>query len=108
MRITRCNAQPTSWCEKRLRHRPPSESLCQVTVNCHYAERTLAWPVATRLYLPKDWAADEARRDKAQVPEEIAFRTKPQIALDLLDQAKAWRNAASAMWSPSAPTSPWR
>src|SRR5262249_5352172 len=26
---------------------------CQVTVNCHYAERTLAWPVATRLYLPK-------------------------------------------------------
>jgi len=22
---------------------------CQVTVNCHYAERTLAWPVATRL-----------------------------------------------------------
>jgi SRSO17 transposase len=28
---------------------------CQVTVNCHYAERTLAWPVATRLYLPKDW-----------------------------------------------------
>jgi SRSO17 transposase len=25
---------------------------CQVTVNCHYAERTIAWPVATRLYLP--------------------------------------------------------
>jgi SRSO17 transposase len=63
---------------------------CQVTVNCHYAERTLAWPVATRLYLPKDWAEDESRRDKAQVPEEIAFQTKPQIALDLLDQAKAW------------------
>jgi SRSO17 transposase len=26
---------------------------CQVTVNCHYAERTLGWPVTTRLYLPK-------------------------------------------------------
>src|SRR5437868_10432087 len=25
----------------------------QVTVNCHYAERTQAWPVATRLYLPQ-------------------------------------------------------
>jgi len=25
----------------------------QVTVNCYYAERTIAWPVATRLYLPK-------------------------------------------------------
>src|ERR671934_1267152 len=31
---------------------------CQVTVNCHYAERTLAWPVVTRLYLPKQWADD--------------------------------------------------
>src|SRR5512135_2578749 len=29
---------------------------CQVTVNCHYAERTIAWPVATRLYLPEHWA----------------------------------------------------
>src|SRR5215472_16052675 len=63
---------------------------CQVTVNCHYAERTIAWPVASRLYLPKEWAFDPARREKAQVPKEIAFQTKPQIALDLLDQAKSW------------------
>src|SRR5581483_2678800 len=26
---------------------------CQIAVNCHYAERTLAWPIATRLYLPQ-------------------------------------------------------
>src|SRR5512142_2312831 len=63
---------------------------CQVAVNCHYAERTLAWPVATRLYLPKDWASDAGRRTKAKVPEELTFQTKPQIALDLLDQAAAW------------------
>src|SRR5512135_1197235 len=63
---------------------------CQVAVNCHYAERTLAWPVATRLYLPQDWAADADRRTKAQVPEEIPFRTKPEIALGLLDQARTW------------------
>jgi SRSO17 transposase len=62
----------------------------QVTVNCHYAERTLAWPVATRLYLPKAWATDSARREKAQVPPDLTFQTKPQIALSLLDQAKAW------------------
>src|SRR4029434_7364299 len=35
---------------------------CQVTVNCHDAERTLAWPVATRLYLPRPWADDPERR----------------------------------------------
>src|SRR3954454_45032 len=60
---------------------------CQVAVNCHYAERTIAWPVATRLYLPQDWAGDSDRRGKAQVPEGVAFRTKPEIALALLDEA---------------------
>src|SRR5512135_149373 len=63
---------------------------CQVAVNCHYAERTIAWPVATRLYLPQDWAADTERRQKARVPEEVPFQTKPEIALALLDQARAW------------------
>jgi SRSO17 transposase len=63
---------------------------CQVAVNCHYAERTIAWPVATRLYLPQDWADDTERRTKAKVPEEIPFRTKPEIALALLDQTRAW------------------
>src|SRR3954462_12926454 len=60
---------------------------CQVTVNCHYAERTIAWPVATRLYLPLSWANDVERRKKARVPESVVFQTKPQIALDLLDRA---------------------
>jgi SRSO17 transposase len=63
---------------------------CQVRVNCHYAERTIAWPVATRLYLPKEWATDEVRRQKAKVPKEVQFQTKPEIALDLLDQADSW------------------
>jgi SRSO17 transposase len=62
---------------------------CQVTVNCHYAERTLAWPVATRLYLPKEWASDPDRRAKAKVPQGVEFRTKPEIALALLDEARA-------------------
>ncbi len=63
---------------------------CQITVNCDYAERTLAWPVATRLYLPKAWADDLARRKQAHIPEALQFHTKAEIALDLLDQASAW------------------
>jgi len=63
---------------------------CQVTVNCHYAERTLAWPLTTRLYLPQSWANDPERRKQAQVPTAISFQTKAEIALDLLDQANAW------------------
>ena len=60
---------------------------CQVTVNCHYAERTLAWPVATRLYLPEGWAAAEARRKRVHVPKAVSFQTKAEIALALLDEA---------------------
>src|SRR5512147_1615908 len=63
---------------------------CQITVNCHYAERTMAWPVATRLYLPKAWCADTARRQTTQVPAALTFQTKAAIGLDLIDQAKAW------------------
>jgi SRSO17 transposase len=62
---------------------------CQVAVTCHYAERTLAWPLATRLYLPKRWAEDRDLRRAAHVPDEVAFRTKPQLALALLDEARA-------------------
>ena len=60
---------------------------CQVTVNCQYAARTLAWPVATRLYLPEGWAADEGRCKQAHVPKDVAFQTKAAIALALLDEA---------------------
>ncbi len=62
---------------------------CQVTVNCHYAERTLAWPVTTRLYLPeKEWATAPARCRTVGVPEAaIIVQTKYEIALKLLDEA---------------------
>lgn len=63
---------------------------CQIAVNCDYAERTLAWPVATRLYLPKEWANDPVRRTKAHIPETVSFQTKAEIALALLDQANTW------------------
>lgn len=61
---------------------------CQVTVNCHYAERTLGWPVATQLYLPREWAEDAERRKRAHVPAEVTFQTKAEIALALLDEAR--------------------
>src|SRR5437870_6540704 len=52
---------------------------CQITVNCAYAERTVAWPVSTRLYLPAEWANDPVRRKRTHVPEEVVFQTKPEI-----------------------------
>src|ERR1044071_928901 len=63
---------------------------CQVAVTCCYADPQAAWPVAVQLYLPQAWAQDPARRQQARVPAEVAFQTKPEIALALLDQARAW------------------
>ena len=57
---------------------------CQVAVSLSIANHHASLPAAYRLYLPKDWAADEERRRKVGVPEEIGFKTKPEIALDLL------------------------
>jgi SRSO17 transposase len=61
---------------------------CQVAVTCVYAERTLSWPVAARLYLPQAWVDDAERRARAHVPEDVRFQTKPEIALALIDQAR--------------------
>jgi len=51
-------------------------------VSLSIANHSASLPVAYRLYLPKDWAADNARRDKAGVPSDISFKTKPEIALE--------------------------
>ena len=62
---------------------------CQVAVSLSLANHSASLPVAYRLYLPKDWAEDGARRDKAGVPVEIAFKTKPEIALEQIQWACA-------------------
>jgi len=62
---------------------------CQVAVNLSIANEHGSLPLAHRLYLPKEWAEDSARRKKAGVPKEIEFRTKGAIALEQIDQALA-------------------
>jgi SRSO17 transposase len=57
---------------------------CQVVVTLSIANHHASLPIAYRLYLPQEWVEDAARRNKAHVPEEIAFKTKPQIALEQL------------------------
>jgi len=58
---------------------------CQVAVSVSLACEAASVPVAWRLYLPKEWADDPARRDKAGVPEALQFATKPTIALQQLE-----------------------
>jgi SRSO17 transposase len=60
---------------------------CQVAVSLSLVNEWVSLPIAFDLYLPKEWAADAARREKAGVPEEIQFRTKPEIALSQIETA---------------------
>jgi SRSO17 transposase len=62
---------------------------CQVVVTLSIANHHASLPIAYRLYLPQEWAADAARRKKAHVPKAIAFKTKPQIALEQIRKACA-------------------
>jgi SRSO17 transposase len=55
---------------------------CQVAVSLSLANHHTSLPVAYRLYLPRSWADDAARRKKAGVPDEITFKTKNEIARD--------------------------
>jgi len=62
---------------------------CQIAVTLSSANHAASLPIAYRLYLPEDWAKDTARRNKAHVPAEVNFKTKPQIALEQIRAALA-------------------
>ena len=62
---------------------------CRVAVSLSVATWSSSLPVAYRLYLPKEWAEDSQRREKTEVPTEVQFQTKPEIALDQIRAAVA-------------------
>ena len=58
-------------------------------VYCTYASARGHAQAGARLYLPAEWASDPARRARAGVPPEVEFKTKPQLALDILTDLHA-------------------
>jgi SRSO17 transposase len=62
---------------------------CRVAVSLSVATWSSSLPIAYGLYLPKEWAEDAGRREKAEVPEELGFQTKPEIALEQIRAAVA-------------------
>jgi SRSO17 transposase len=59
---------------------------CQVGIYLGYVSRAEHALVDVRLYLTKEWAKDKARRRQAGVPPEIRFRTRHELALEMLDE----------------------
>jgi SRSO17 transposase len=63
---------------------------CQVAVSLHQAGPTGSQPLAWRLYLPESWTEDRKRRQQVGIPQDVVFHKKWGLALQLIDQARAW------------------
>ena len=76
---------------------------CRIAVSLSVATWNLSLPIAYRLYLPKDWAEDSERREKAEVPEEAGFR--PNRKSRWIRFAQRYRRRCRAAWCwPMPPT----
>ena len=63
---------------------------CQVAVTLDLGTEESSTPLDWALYLPEEWIEDPARRREAGIPEEIVFKTKTELALDVIDEVRKW------------------
>lgn len=59
---------------------------CQLGIYLGYVARCDHALVDFRLFLPREWATDRRRRRQAGVPRDVRFRTRHELALQMLDQ----------------------
>jgi SRSO17 transposase len=62
---------------------------CVVTVHLGLADGDFHALLDAELYLPQSWADDRSRCRAAKIPDSMTFRSKTDIALELIDQAAA-------------------
>ncbi len=60
---------------------------CQIGVCVNYRSAAGHTLIDRRLFLPEEWADDGPRRQEAGVPAEVVFRTKPELALEMVQRA---------------------
>lgn len=63
---------------------------CQIGVSVHAVGSKGTVPLGWALYLPEEWCDDPGRRRKAKIPDEIEFKTKPQLGKELIERAGEW------------------
>jgi SRSO17 transposase len=69
---------------------------CQIGVFLSYATPKGNVFLDRRLYLPEEWCADQERRAKAKIPDDVEFQTKPEQAIDML--LHAWEQGVPMGW----------
>ena len=63
---------------------------CQVAVTLHWGNGEMSCPLGWRLYLPKPWLAEAERAAKVKLPAGTVYKTKGELALELIDQSLHW------------------
>ena len=63
---------------------------CQLGVSLHAVGARGTLPLGWALYLPQEWCDDPERRRAARIPDGVVFKTKPQLGVDLVEQAVGW------------------
>lgn len=69
---------------------------CQVGVFLTYQTAHGHAFLDRRLYLPEEWCHDAERRERAGIPEDVTFQTKPDLAMAMLEHA--WANGVPMRW----------
>ncbi len=64
---------------------------CQIGVSLHAVGGQGTVPLGWALYLPAEWCEDPERRAKAKIPQEVQFKTKPELGVELVEQAAGWK-----------------
>ena len=62
---------------------------CQIGVSLTVATHTEQLPIDFELYLPKSWTESEERRQEAQIPDQLPFKTKIELACEMIRRAVA-------------------
>jgi SRSO17 transposase len=62
---------------------------CQIGVSLTVATPTEHLPIDFELYLPQSWTEAPTRRLEARIPDEVQFKTKPELAIAMLRRAAA-------------------
>jgi SRSO17 transposase len=63
---------------------------CQIGVSVHAVGERGTVPLGWALYLPEDWCEDPVRRRKAKIPEQVVFKTKSELGVELVERAAGW------------------
>ena len=60
---------------------------CQVGVFANYYSTQGHTFLDRKIYLPEEWCEDKERREEAGVPENVVFRTKPELGVEMIRTA---------------------